>query len=91
MPKNYNKHPGDKCDPTGVRALTTIERSYIQTFPKSFKFSGTKTNLEQVIGNAVPVKLGSFVAAAINEFIADASKGKVPSISKHGQLRLGIK
>ncbi|MDJ0620740.1 MAG: DNA cytosine methyltransferase [Calothrix sp. MO_192.B10] len=61
----------NKCDPKGVnlneiRPLTTIERSYIQTFPKTFKFDGTKTNLEQMIGNAVPVNLAKYVAESIN-------------------------
>lgn len=60
----------NKCDPKGisldkVRPLTTIERSYLQTFPKTFKFSGTKTNLEQMIGNAVPVHLAQYFAKSI--------------------------
>ena len=59
------------CDPEGIgisdiRPLTTLERSYIQTFPKSFLFEGTKTNLELMIGNAVPVELAKFVAETIN-------------------------
>ncbi len=61
----------NSCDPEGInlndiRPLTTIERSYIQTFPKTFKFDGTKTNLEQMIGNAVPVELAKYVAESIN-------------------------
>lgn len=70
IPKNYPGHPGDKADVKSnkVRPLTTIERSYIQTFPKSFKFVGTKTDLEQMIGNAVPVNLAKFVAEGILEF-----------------------
>lgn len=63
----------NSCDPKGIklkdiRPLTTIERSYIQTFPKTFKFSGPKTHLEQMIGNAVPVKLGQFVAKCVLEY-----------------------
>ncbi len=70
IPKGYNLN---SCDPKGIeltriRPLTTIERSYIQTFPKDFKFNGTKTNLEQMIGNAVPVKLAKFVAEAIKNY-----------------------
>ncbi|AXP62103.1 DNA cytosine methyltransferase [Haemophilus influenzae] len=70
IPKGYNIN---SCDPKGVelakvRPLTTIERSYIQTFPKSFLFSGTKTDLEQMIGNAVPVNLAKFIASAIINF-----------------------
>ena len=50
IPKTYEKHHGDACDiDDNLRPLTTIERSYIQTFPKSFKFQGSKTNLEQMI------------------------------------------
>jgi DNA (cytosine-5)-methyltransferase 1 len=69
-----NGYKLNNCDPAGVilssvRPLTTIERSYLQTFPENFKFHGTKTNLEQMIGNAVPVKLSSFVASAIKAYI----------------------
>lgn len=73
VPKGYNKHSGDPegVDLSNVRPLTTIERSYIQTFPETFVFSGAKTNLEQMIGNAVPVKLAEFVASGILEYIND--------------------
>ena len=70
VPKGYSINA---CDPKNidlqsVRPLTTIERSYIQTFPSDFKFLGTKTNLEQMIGNAVPVNLGKFIAESIIEY-----------------------
>lgn len=70
VPKGYKLN---SCDPeninlTEIRPLTTLERSYVQTFPSEFKFSGTKTNLEQMIGNAVPVNLGTFIASAIKEY-----------------------
>ena len=77
IPSGYSKHPGDTADVLDkVRPLTTIERSYIQTFPKDFIFRGSKTNLEQIIGNAVPVKLGEFVAHALNEYIKDKKENK---------------
>lgn len=64
----------NKCDPQNisladVRPLTTIERSYIQTFPKDYVFEGNKTDLEQIIGNAVPVNLGRFVGESLKDFI----------------------
>lgn len=63
IPENYQRHSADKADISdGVRALTTKERSYLQTFPDSFKFVGRKTAIEQAIGNAVPVKLAEYVA-----------------------------
>ena len=70
IPKTYKKHEGDLCDiDERLRPLTTIERSYIQTFPKTFKFKGNKSDLEQMIGNAVPVKLAEYVASCILEYI----------------------
>lgn len=71
MPDGYQIHPNDPVkSKEGIRPLTTIERSYIQTFPRDFKFVGNKTDLEQMIGNAVPVNLANFVASAINKYIA---------------------
>ena len=84
IPSGYSKHPSDTADVLDkVRPLTTIERSYIQTFPKDFIFRGSKTNLEQIIGNAVPVKLGEFVAHALNEYIKDKKENK---LRHNGQL-----
>lgn len=73
IPPNYKLHSGDPqdIDLSQVRPLSTIERSYIQTFPDSFKFCGTKTNLEQVIGNSVPVNLAYFVASTILKYIKE--------------------
>ncbi len=72
IPKTYIKHSGDACEPNGkVRPLTTLERSYLQTFPKDFKFFGNKSDLEQMIGNVVPVKLAEYVANCIKEYQAD--------------------
>lgn len=70
MPKGYEIHANDPVKSLdGIRPLTTKERSLIQTFPETFAFVGTKTEVEQMIGNAVPVKLGEFVANAINAYI----------------------
>jgi DNA (cytosine-5)-methyltransferase 1 len=84
IPKNYVPHAGDTANVTtmNVRELTTIERSYLQTFPKDFKWPGSKTNLEQMIGNAVPVKLGTYVGRCIMEYVADEKKGAVVKPTK---------
>lgn len=77
IPKTYLKHPKDGCEPNGkVRPLTTIERSYLQTFPEDFKFFGNKSDLEQMIGNAVPVKLAEYIANCIKEYQVDLEKNK---------------
>ena len=70
IPKTYKKHPGDLVEigPT-VRALTVRERSYIQTFPPEFIFEGTKSDLNQMIGNAVPVKMAELVASSILRYL----------------------
>jgi DNA (cytosine-5)-methyltransferase 1 len=78
IPKGYKLN---SCDPSGLdisslRPLSTIERSYIQTFPKNYKFSGSKTALEQMIGNAVPVNLASYVGKSIKEYISTGGPKK---------------
>lgn len=70
IPQGYQiKHNDPVKSIEGVRPLTTIERSYIQTFPKTFQFLGSKTEIEQMIGNAVPVNLGRYVAMAIKQYV----------------------
>ena len=70
MPAGYTIHSNDPVKSLkGIRPLTTRERSMIQTFPEDFQFLGNKTDQEQMIGNAVPVNLGSFVARAILDSI----------------------
>ena len=70
VPPGYPGHPNDAKDIDGsVRPLTTLERALIQTFPANFKWSGNKTDMEQMIGNAVPVKLAEFVANALAHHI----------------------
>jgi DNA (cytosine-5)-methyltransferase 1 len=75
IPKTYKKHPGDLVEiGPKVRSLSTIERSYIQTFPKSFKFEGTKSDLNQMIGNAVPVNMAELVSKALLNYIKAQEK-----------------
>jgi len=70
IPKGYPGHSLDKVkDLSTIRPLTTLERAQIQTFPKDFIFEGSKTEMEQQIGNAVPVNLARFVASAIMEIV----------------------
>lgn len=70
IPTGYQGHSGDTTkNLKQVRPLTTLERSYIQTFPRDFIFTGTKTDLEQMIGNAVPVKLAEYVGNSLLQYI----------------------
>lgn len=92
IPDGYPGHPGDATDNFDeVRPLTTIERSYIQTFPKDFIFEGAKTHLEQMIGNAVPVKLAEHVANAVQEYVSDKEnvrflEKEIPHIDEQDNL-----
>jgi len=66
VPKGYKGHPKDTCPVSDdLHALTTLDRALIQTFPKDFKWIGSKTDTEQMIGNAVPVKLAEYVAETV--------------------------
>lgn len=70
VPAGYPGHRGDSAPISSrVRALTLHERARLQTFPKSFKWPGVKTHLEQMIGNAVPVELGAFVGRAVVSYL----------------------
>ena len=70
LPKGYKGHPADPVPVSpGIRALTYQERSWVQTFPKDFIWEGSKTNINQAIGNAVPVKLAEYIANCIKEYV----------------------
>ena len=70
MPNGYQPHTNDPVkSKDGIRPLTTKERSMVQTFPESFKFIGSKTDMEQMIGNAVPVNLAKYVGESINRYL----------------------
>lgn len=64
IPAGYVGHPGDSASVDKARPLTTAERASIQTFPHWFSFCASRTNTEQMIGNAVPPKLAFWVARA---------------------------
>lgn len=66
VPPGYPGHPNDAKElDDSIRALTTLERALIQTFPANYKWNGNKTDMEQMIGNAVPIKLAEYVAKAL--------------------------
>jgi DNA (cytosine-5)-methyltransferase 1 len=75
VPPGYPGHPNDACavNPS-LRTMTTLERALVQTFPANFKWVGSKTDTEQMIGNAVPVKLAEFVAKALRRHIDEAGQ-----------------
>ena len=69
IPKGYKGHKNDPVPVNQSRCLTPKERSLIQTFPESFSFSGGKSDMNSMIGNAVPVNLAKYVGAALLSYI----------------------
>ncbi len=65
IPPGYSRHAGDTADVSQARPLTARERAVVQTFPSEFIFIGTKTQVDQMVGNAVPANLARAVAEAI--------------------------
>lgn len=65
IPSGYKGHHLDPVPVSQSRPLTPKERSYIQTFPQDFDFFGSKSDLNTMIGNAVPVNLAKYVGYAL--------------------------
>jgi DNA (cytosine-5)-methyltransferase 1 len=83
IPKGYPGHAGDPIAVSDqIRALTTRERASIQTFPPDFQLPGSKSDVEQVIGNAVPVALAQYIASCLLEY-SDQSKGTVVTTNEN--------
>ena len=76
VPKGYPGHPNDACSVhSDLHVLSTEERALIQTFPKSFRWIGSKTDVEQMIGNAVPVNLAKYVAETVRLVLEECGLG----------------
>lgn len=72
VPKGYPGHPLDPHPvDDSVRSLTTLERALIQTFPAGYKWAGSKTDIEQMVGNAVPVNLANYIARCMLAFTVE--------------------
>ena len=68
IPPGYPGHPSDPVPMSeAIRILSVRERASVQTFPEDFQFTGSKTDQNLMIGNAVPVKLAEYVARAIRK------------------------
>lgn len=76
IPSGYKGNAKDSAPLHMARPLTPKERSYIQTFPETFKFEGSKTDQHTMIGNAVPVNLAKYVGLALMRHINSTGKGK---------------
>jgi DNA (cytosine-5)-methyltransferase 1 len=74
IPQTYKFHNADAAKSFDkIRALNSVERGLLQTFPEDFVFLGPKTSVEQMIGNAVPVNMANFIAQRLMEKIRGKS------------------
>jgi len=93
VPKGYRGHPRDPVLPfPGLRPLTAEERGRVQTFPKSWKWVGSKGEVDQMIGNAVPPELARRVGLALKVFLLERGfwrKGSGPLFGELLQYPLG--
>ena len=74
-PSQYRKHENDASDPEHVRSMTPRERATIQTFPLTFHLPENSSSAEQMIGNAVPVKLAEHVGRCVMAYSKGADNG----------------
>lgn len=83
-PATYVHHENDavaEADMAGINKLTLRQRATIQTFPQNFVFDDLDIalcDLEQMVGNAVPVCLAQFVANCLQRYIAHQQGGHDP-------------
>lgn len=55
----------ERCHPEETRPFTVREYARIQTFPDSWRFSGSMTSQYKQIGNAVPVNLAAEIGKSL--------------------------
>lgn len=83
-PPTYNHHEKDSVgeeELDNIRALTLRERATIQTFPNDFVFENLNIpngDLEQMVGNAVPVLLAQFVAERLHNYMIQQNNIQQP-------------
>ncbi|MGJ9452284.1 DNA cytosine methyltransferase [Actinotignum sp. GS-2025c] len=68
-PATYKPHPGDSTQESNVYALTSRERARIQTFPTTFQWNGSRDEIDQMVGNAVPVELSKRIFTGLKSWI----------------------
>lgn len=62
---------GRFAHPEDDRAITPREAALLQSFPKSYKFVGTRCQVTRQVGNAVPVKLVRAFVPTLKQAVID--------------------
>lgn len=66
----FKPEKGRYLHPVQDRPITHREAARLQTFPDTFRFTGTKTEIARQIGNAVPCLLAVAIAAEVRAHLA---------------------
>ena len=66
----YKPEKGRYLHPSQDRPITHREAARFQSFPDSFRFRGSKTEIARQIGNAVPPLLAAAVSRGVRELLA---------------------
>lgn len=70
-PLHYKINPRDVSRDPNIRALTYQERALLQTFPANYEWGGLgKSDIEQMIGNAVPVEMAHHIGIVLNKVVS---------------------
>jgi DNA (cytosine-5)-methyltransferase 1 len=67
----FKPEKGRYLHPEADRPITHREAARLQSFPDSFEFEGSKTEVARQIGNAVPPSLGAALARHLHGLIKD--------------------
>ena len=70
----FKPEKGRYLHPTADRPLTHREAARLQTFPDTFVFEGSKTEIARQIGNAVPAALGEAIARHLHDVLSGQHK-----------------
>lgn len=67
-----------------VRYFSVREAARLQTFPDTYRFDGSWTEIMRQLGNAVPVKLGNIIAASVAELLVHDMEHKLRGAVQNG-------
>ncbi len=79
------------CHPTKDRPLSVEEYARLQEFPPNYLFEGSTREKYTMIGNAVPISIGTAIGNMLKATIADTKENGLPSDfdQRKGQVQCG--
>ena len=84
--RNLSTPSSSRCiHPKAPRPLTTREGARLQSFPDDYVFCGSRASKNLQIGEAVPPKLASALAASIEKHFKDNKSQWISLTSKKGK------